>query len=249
MGMPVTVEIADAYATNVEIEKIFDYFRYVDEKFSTYKDTSEISEINRGEFPEAEWSADMKEVFRLSEETKQLTDGFFDIKTPKGTIDPSGMVKGWAIFNAAKMLRADGFHNFFVDAGGDIQPYGKNPKGQKWFVGIRNPFQTDEIVKTVYVSSEGVATSGTYIRGEHIYSPKDHRRTVSDIVSLTVIGPNIYEADRFATAAFAMGSQGIHFIEKMPDLQGYMIDKQGIATMTTGFEKYTFNDEGLKIKD
>ncbi len=102
----------------------------------------------------------------------------------------------------------------------------------------RNPFKPNEIVKTVHVGSEGVATSGTYVRGEHIYDPKDGK-AVSDIVSLTIIGPNIYEADRFATAAFAMGSRGIHFIEKLPDLEAYMINKKGIATMTTGFEKYT----------
>ena len=54
-----------------------------------------------------------------------------------------------------------------------------------------------------------------------------------------MIGPNIYEADRFATAAFAMGARGIHFIEKFLDLEAYMINQKGIATMTSGFEKYT----------
>jgi len=34
-----------------------------------------------------------------------------------------------------------------------------------------------------------------------------------EIVRDTVIGPNIYEADRFATAAFAMGERH-EFIEK-----------------------------------
>jgi thiamine biosynthesis lipoprotein len=88
------------------------------------------------------------------------------------------------------------------------------------------------------VSDQAVATSGTYIRGNHIYSPKEKDRTEFEIVSMTIIGPNIYEADRFATAAFAMGSKGIHFIETLPDLEAYMINKKGIATMTTGFEKY-----------
>jgi thiamine biosynthesis lipoprotein len=260
MGMPVTIEVLDAQVSQEEIDKIFNYFRYVDEKFSTYKDTSEIMAINRaaaeqraspsssapkergagqGELPPGDWSKDMKEVFKLSEETKNATEGYFEIKNPKGTYDPSGMVKGWAIWNAAKMLRKDGFEDFYVDAGGDIQPHGKNKEGKKWSIGIRNPFKPDEIVKTVYVNNDGVATSGNYIRGEHIYNPKDENKTVFEIVSLTVIGPNIYEADRFATAAFAMGAQGIHFIEKLPNLEAYMINREGIATMTRGFEKYT----------
>ena len=59
-----------------------------------------------------------------------------------------------------------------------------------------------------------------------------------DIVSLTVIGPNIYEADRFATAAFAMGKRGINFIETCPGLEGYMVDAAGMATETTGFSSF-----------
>ena len=61
---------------------------------------------------------------------------------------------------------------------------------------------------------------------------------IEDIVSLTVIGANVLEADRFATAAFAMGRAGIHFIEKTPGLEGYLVDTQGIATLTRGFGAY-----------
>jgi hypothetical protein len=36
-----------------------------------------------------------------------------------------------------------------------------------------------------------------------------------------------------------MGKNGISFIEKMKNFAGYMIDKNGIASMTSNFEKYT----------
>jgi FAD:protein FMN transferase len=264
MGMPVTVEIADAAADENDIAAVFDYFRYIDEKFSTYKPDSEMMRINRGEIAERDWSDDMAIIFGLAEDTKQRTNGFFDIRRPnpiaangeQGTtvmIDPSGIVKGWAIFQAAKLLESRGHKNFYIDAGGDIQTSGgnigdsKNIENKPWSIGIKNPLKKHEIVKTVYaarndsagnIAGLGVATSGTYIRGEHIYNPKNGS-AVNEILSLTVIGPNIYEADRFATAAFAMGMPGIHFIEQTPGLEGYMIDKHGIATMTTGFANYT----------
>ena len=57
-------------------------------------------------------------------------------------------------------------------------------------------------------------------------------------VSLTVIAPNVLEADRFATAAFAMGFKGIYFLEERSGLEGYLIDNTGLATMTTGFDSY-----------
>ncbi len=238
MGMPVTVKIADSNVTEEVFNDVFNYFYYVDAKFSTYKNDSEISKINRGEIAEEDRSEDMRTVFKLSEITKQESNGYFDIKRPDGTYDPSGTVKGWAIFNAADIIRKKGFNDFFVDAGGDIQVSGFNFEGNNWRVGIKNPFDQKEIVKAVELKDGcGIATSGTYIRGQHIYDPKDGK-SLTEVVSLTVIGPDVYEADRFATAAFAMGLAGINFIEKLPGLEGYSIDAKGVATMTSGFEKY-----------
>lgn len=238
MGMPVTIAIADPAATPEALEKIFAYFHTVDERFSPFKATSEVSARNRPGEKENDASADMKDILMLAEKTKRETNGYFDVMTPEGIFNPSGIVKGWAIWHAADLLRTAGFENFFVDAGGDIQPYGTNAEGEKWRVGIRNPFKDDEIVKAIFVKDEGVATSGTYVRGEHIYDPKT-RKPANEIVSLTVVGPNVLEADRFATGAFAMGKQGIHFIEELAGFEGYMIDNNGIATMTSGFERYT----------
>ncbi len=93
-------------------------------------------------------------------------------------------------------------------------------------------------MKIICVQNEGVATSGTYIRGQHVYNPHHPDEKNETIVSLTVIGPNIYEADRFATAAFAMGASGIEFIEKLKGFEGYMINVKGIATYTSNFENY-----------
>jgi thiamine biosynthesis lipoprotein len=176
----------------------------------------------------------------LAEETKKQTRGYFDIVHNK-KIDPSGIVKGWAIYQAALLLSKEGVRNYYVEAGGDIQVNGKNENGEAWQVGIRNPFNREEIVKVVFLRDEGIATSGTYIRGQHIYNPHKSGEEISDIMSITVIGPNIYEADRFATAAFAMGKRGISFIENLKGFEGYLIDSEGIATYTSGFEKYTKN--------
>lgn len=148
MGTPVILEIKDIEAKPELFEEVFNYFKYVDEKFSTYKDTSEITAINDRKKKEQniykEMSEDMKTVFQLSEETKKLTDGFFDILTPTGTYDPSGLVKGLSIWNAGKILKNRGIKNFYVEAGGDIEAHGLNEAGKPWSVGIQNPFSKKE---------------------------------------------------------------------------------------------------------
>lgn len=238
MGMPITVEILDAAASMEDLEEIFLYFQFIDDRFSIFKPTSEVSRMNNGEIAEDQFSDDLKTILKLSEETKRLTNGYFEIRTPDGKINPSGLVKGWAIYEASKFLEAKGFESYYVEAGGDIQHHGLNGHGEKWRVGIRNPFNVNEIIKVVHVGEEGVATSGTYIRGQHVFDPFQPKKPITEVVSLTVIGPNIYEADRFATAAFAMREKGIDFIEKLEGFEGYQIDSSGRATMTSGFEKY-----------
>lgn len=236
MGMPITLEVLDASVTQNDLDGVFAYFVSVDEVFSTYKDTSEISRLNRGELLPAQYSEDMQTILALSAQTKEETDGYFDI-LHNGIYDPSGIVKGWAIQNAAQLLQAKRLRNFYIDAGGDIQVSG-HKNGNPWRVGIRNPFNRNEYVKVLEVTDQGVATSGTAIRGQHIYDPYHRDTQLLAIASITIIGPNVYDADRFATAAFAMGKKGIHFIEKLAGFEGYMIDIHGIATYTSGFERY-----------
>jgi len=235
MGMPICVEVSGLKHEHQIIE-VFDYFRHVDEKFSPYKKTSELSQVNGG-LDSSDMSAEMREVLDLCEQTKQLTNGYFDINK-NGHIDTSGLVKGWAIGKAAKMLSAMGHKDFYVEAGGDIQAEGLNEQGEPWRIGIRNPFNINEIVKIIAISNQGVATSGAYIRGEHIYDPNNNNSSPIGVSSLTVIAPNIFDADRYATACFAMGEKGVYFIEALDSFEAYQINKQGIATMTKGFETY-----------
>lgn len=238
MGMPITLNVVDTNVTRDDLEEIFQYFLHIDEMFSTYKEDSEISRFNRGELDMTQLSVEMQTILALSEQTKQETHGYFDVQHA-GTCDPSGIVKGWAIQNAAKLLSERGFHHFYIDAGGDIQVAGTNQR-ELWRIGIRNPFKREENVKVLALTDCGVATSGTAIRSQHIYNPHHPTTPLQEVVSLTVIGPNIYEADRFATAAFAMGRKGMYFLEKLVGFEGYLIDAQARAMLTSGFERYVF---------
>ncbi len=237
MGMPVTVELVGADAA--ALEPIFAYFVSVDERFSTYKPESEISRINRKEIAIEDSSDDMREIFARAAAFKTKTKGYFDIEKPDGSIDPSGIVKGWAIRNAAHLARERGHADFWIEAGGDIQTNGRAEGGAPWSIGVRSPFALDQIVKVVYPEGRGVATSGTYLRGTHIYDPHMKEAVETPFVSLTVIGPDIYEADLYATAAFAMGKDAVAYIHETPGLEAYAIDTKSMATYTPGFARFT----------
>jgi thiamine biosynthesis lipoprotein len=238
MGMPITVEVVGDDDGSVR-EAAFQHFHDVDARFSPYRPDSELSAMNRGELCFDDLSPQMQEVLSLAELTRHETMGYFDIRRPDGRVDPSGLVKGWAIRNAARRIEALGHGDYCVEAGGDIQCRGRNEQGRRWRIGVRNPFADTQIVKVVVPGDGGVATSGAYVRGRHIYDPHSGQAAPDDIASITVVAGDIYEADRFATAAFAMGRDGISFIEAATGLEGYAIDRSGVATMTSGFDRMT----------
>lgn len=241
MGMPVTLVIVDTHASHADIEREYLYLEGIDRRFSTYKPTSEISRLNRGELTLAQASDETRLIFALADQTKQETHGYFNIEKD-GYIDPSGLVKGWAIQQVANRLAERGFANYMVDIGGDIQTAGHGPSGSAWRLGVQNPFNPREIVKVVQLNDGAIATSGTYIRGQHIYNPYK-AGPITDLVSLTVVGRRIYDVDRFATAAFAMAKEGVTFIDRLDGYEAYMIDSAGHGVATRGFIHYEGNDE------
>lgn len=237
MDMPITVEIADSGAPDDAAEPAFEFFAWVDATFSRYRPNSEVSRINDGRLALEQASEPVRNVLALAEETRRDTGGYFDVRR-NGRLDPSGIVKGWAIHNAARLLRGNGFANLFVNAGGDSQIFGECPEGGPWRVGIRSSFTPDAVVKVLALSNRGIATSGSYYRGGHIYDPLQAGPLETSVVSLTVVGLDIYEADRFATVAFAMGERGAAFIEGLDGFEAYQINAACIATRTSGFDQY-----------
>src|SRR5487761_1960741 len=98
MGMPVIVEVCDAGFDAGVLDRLFAWLRFVDETFSTYREDSEISRLNRGEISLAETHASVQSVLSQCESLRLRTNGYFVAAAPMaalgGGIDPSGLVKG-----------------------------------------------------------------------------------------------------------------------------------------------------------
>jgi thiamine biosynthesis lipoprotein len=234
MGMPITIEIVDDKVKEADIASVFDYFVHVENTFSIYKKDSEISKLNNGKIALSRMSADMKLILALADDTKNESRGYFDIRN-NSKKDPTGIVKGWAIYNAANLLKSHGFQNFMIDAGGDMQVSGRNRDKNKWTKSLVNPFNKEEIIKIFELESQGIATSG---KNQHIYNPHNPAKKIKSIGSITVIGPTVYDAKRFAIAAYAMGEKGLHFIDKLDGFEAYMINAKGKASATFGLKDY-----------
>ena len=236
MGLPIVVDVRDDNESGPALEQLFDWLRWVDTTFSTYKDDSEISRSNRGELRREDAHPHVRYVLERCEELREETAGYFDMQTPTGSIDPSGLVKGWAVDRAAAILDEAGLHNYAVSAGGDMRVRGRAVPELAWRIGIQHPLDTQQVAAVIETSAElAVATSGSYARGEHIVDPHTGRPP-SGILSVTIVGRELATADAYATAAFAMG----------PDLAPHWTARlEGYEAMTILADETVFKTGGF----
>ncbi len=157
------------------------------------------------------------------------------ITLPSGmSLDFSGIAKGWAAHQAAKRLQAEG--PALVNAGGDIAISGPRIDGSPWPIGVTNPFDRKEELETLLLNEYGVATSGKDRRRwtrngvlkHHIIDPTTSQPADTDLLTVTVIAPNVMEAEAAAKAAFILGSRvGLEWIEARPSLAAMFILDDG----------------------
>jgi len=226
MGTAVSAHIDDVVPQEIADdawESVGVFLRDIEDRFSTFLPTSEISRINKGELHVLDASPDVVEVLDACTWLEHLSDGVFNARRPDGSIDPAGFVKGWAAERAARLLAEAGLKNYYLRIGGDIQSHGTQATGDKWRVGIVDPHDATRIHSYVDIPENwAIATSGVAERGQHIWG-KDSQPTNSQFSSMTVIGPHLMWADAFATIAYALGDAGIDWVEKFPDYTAFTL--------------------------
>jgi FAD:protein FMN transferase len=236
MGMPIVVDVRDDHVDEGVLDRMFDWLRWVDATFSTYKDDSEISRLNRGELAVEDAHPDVVEVLDHCERLRAETDGYFDVRAASPElIDPSGLVKGWAVDRAAALLDDAGLTNYAVNAAGDMRLRGRAVPERYWRVGIQHPLEPDRAARVIDTTDLAVATSGEYARGTHVFDPHTHRAPVGTH-SVTITGPDLATADAYATAAFAMGAvRATHWMARLRGYEAMAILADGRVLSTSGF--------------
>jgi FAD:protein FMN transferase len=236
MGTAISVDVRDTGLGPADLDKVFAWFRRVDDTFSTYKTDSQVSQLRRGEITEAECDPDVGWVLARCEQIRHDTGGYFDAWA-SGTLDPSGLVKGWSVEVASEMLVDRGSVNHCINAGGDIRLRGEPEPGRPWHAAIAHPLVAGRLTVIVVGTELAVATSGTAERGLHVIDPHDGRPAAT-LASVTVVGPELTLTDSYATAAMAMGLDAPDWLDSLDDHDAYVIDAGGHVWWTAGFARY-----------
>ena len=214
MGMPVSLALRGRHTDDEEARAAWTgalaVLREADRVFSTYRADSAVSRLDRGETTPGLCPPEVAEVLALGERARRESGGAFDVrrKGPDGRphLDPSGVVKGWAVERAARAFETLEDTDVCLSAGGDMLCRVVDPARPAWRVGVEDPHDSSRVLAVVPVWHGAVATSGLSRRGAHVTDPRDG--TVPGVLaSVTVVAGDLTSADIDATAALVLGAE------------------------------------------
>jgi thiamine biosynthesis lipoprotein len=236
MGMPVSLALRGRHTDDAAADDAWaaalESLRDADRVFSTYRPDSVISAIRRGELALTDAPDDVHEVLAIGARAQRASDGAFSVWRPGADghleLDPSGVVKGWAVQRASVFLRALPDTDFCLSAGGDMVCHAAH--GDPWRIGIEDPHDPTRVLAVVPIHDGAVATSGTAHRGAHLVDART-ARAPDAVAQVTVIAASLTDADVDATTAYALGPRAAEWL-------GHRVGRTGLvvwadATTTT----------------
>jgi thiamine biosynthesis lipoprotein len=237
MGLPVSLlargDASSSPAAAAAVEQVYTELRHVDAVFSPYKQDSQVSRLGRGELAWEDCDPEVVAVAARCEAARERTGGLFDARRPDGTWDPSGLVKGWAAERATRHLAAVPGLDWCLNAGGDVAVL--CPSGEPFAVGIQDPRDPARVAAVVRRSAGAVATSGTAVRGAHLYDPRGGGAAAATWSSVTVVGDSLETADVLATAAFVAGHGWLEVLARAAGYEALALAPDGSPVTTPGW--------------
>ena len=153
-------------------------------------------------------------------------------------LDLSGIAKGFAVDELARLLEQQGWQNYLVDIGGELKGRGLNPDNRGWRLAIERPSGDQYSVERVIdLATEGpavaIATSGDY-RNAYTHQGRQYSHTIDartgypiehGLASASVIASSAAEADAWATALSGMGFTRAQHIAGEVGLAVYLLQR------------------------
>ena len=178
---------------------------------------------------------------------------------PGMTLDFGALLKGFAAVETGRVLASRGVRNAIVDVGGSVLALGSRPGGAPWRVGIQDPEGAHGTsLGVVEVRDEVVNTSGSYEQYfvqngrhyQHIMDPHTGYPVDNGVVSATVIGDRLKNADGPSLSVLALGVERGLALAKSLGVDVIIVGADHRIHMTEGARgRFTLLDPSYRIAE
>lgn len=119
--------------------------------------------------------------------------------------DLGGVIKEYAVDQAAQIVRDSGISGALINFGGDIFVCGTKNSGAKFVVGVKNPKEPSSMMFSVDLENQALTTSGHYERHKQMGKRKishilSDRGVDERVLSVTTISDSVLASGMYSTA-------------------------------------------------
>lgn len=169
------------------------------------------------------------------------------------SVDLGAIAKGYASDCVLEIMKGFDVDSALINLGGNVCVFGKKSNGEGFRVAIADPADPKAYAGILEVSDLNIITSGGYERyfeegGKkyiHIMDPETGMPADSDLLSVSIIGPNGMRCDALSTALLVMGKEkAIQYWRDNRDFGCILVvsetevlasrDLEGVFTVTDG---------------
>lgn len=215
---------ADAAYAAAAAQAVFARIDVIEESFSRYRAASDLARVNHSEL--GTWvvvSPDLQTCLRAALHLHHDTGGVFDpaFRTPGALaalqvdedvprvmsrqpidLDLGGIGKGFALDEAAALLREWDITRALLQAGGSTVLAMDPPPGTEGWIAGAGPGTS------IALARQSLSASGTSVRGQHIIDPASGHAPATDHRTWA-LAPTATQSDALSTAFFLMSRDAI----------------------------------------
>jgi len=164
------------------------------------------------------------------------------VKLPQASgFDPGGIGKGLAVDRAIERCRSMGVSFASVELGGDLRVYGAPWYGDRWTIGVADPFDPTADVAT-FTPTEGALTTSTITKRRwfdgdrwrhHLLDPATGWPSETDLVTVATCSSEAWWAEVVAKTALLAGSADVLAVLGQLGTPGVAVTAAGTVLATS----------------
>ena len=227
---------------NIAMGSVLSIWHYAREDGLNYPAKAELPDIEK--LKTASEHTDINNLIISSE------NNIVSIKDKDMSLDVGAIAKGYSVQRVADWMEKEGMKGYILNVGGNVCTVGERPDGEKWKVGIENPFGENEeepYIATIQLNGGmSLVTSGSYQR-YYVVGGKEYHHIIDEktlmpasyFKSVSVLCDDSGVADALSTALFCMDyEEGLKIIESTEKAEAMWVFPDGTQKYSKNFKNY-----------